>query len=65
MSLARNVETHGTANMIPFAWLDRILEWFTPDHLKNDVGMRKRVRMFLISHIFGPMASCPIPISPI
>ncbi len=42
--------------------LDALIDWFTPDHLKNDPHTKKRVRMFLISHLFGPILGAPIPI---
>jgi diguanylate cyclase (GGDEF)-like protein len=44
-----------------FSWLETTIEGLTPDHLKKDVHTRKRVRMFLISHIFGPFLGLPIP----
>ncbi len=43
--------------------LETAIDWLTPAHLKEDVHTRKRVRMFLISHMFGPITGAPIPIS--
>jgi diguanylate cyclase (GGDEF)-like protein len=43
--------------------LDPAIDWLTPAHLRKDVHTRKRVRMFLISHMFGPITGSPIPIS--
>ena len=34
--------------------MDRVIDWFMPDWLRGDVQSEKRVRMFLISHLFGP-----------
>ncbi|WP_188130471.1 ATP-binding response regulator [Neomesorhizobium albiziae] len=38
------------------------MDWFTPDALKVDPHVKKRVRMFLISHLFGPFLGFPIPL---
>ena len=42
--------------------LEALTDWLTPDILKADLDVRKRVQMFLISHIFGPLIATPIPI---
>jgi signal transduction histidine kinase/CheY-like chemotaxis protein len=42
--------------------LDRVIDWFMPDWLRGDVQSEKRVRMFLISHLFGPFLGHPITI---
>ncbi|UYO01155.1 MAG: response regulator [Devosia sp.] len=42
--------------------LQRLVAWFTPDDLKDDLHRRKRVQMFIISHIFGPIIATPIPV---
>ncbi|WP_127600022.1 ATP-binding protein [Nitratireductor alexandrii] len=42
--------------------LDALLEWLTPPQYRNDLHVQKRVRMFLISHMFGPIMGAPIPI---
>jgi len=42
--------------------LEALTEWLTPDRLKTDVHVRKRVQMFLISHLFGPLIATPIPV---
>jgi hypothetical protein len=42
--------------------LDQLIDWFTPENVKHDPHAKKRVRMFLISHLFGPMLGAPIPI---
>lgn len=47
--------------MTLFSWFGPLIEDLTPVHLKRDVHTRKRVRMFLISHMFGPFLGLPIP----
>ena len=42
--------------------LDALIDWFTPADVKDDPHAKKRVRMFLISHLFGPILGAPIPI---
>ena len=42
--------------------MDRVMDWFMPDWLRGDVQSEKRVRMFLISHLFGPFLGHPITI---
>ncbi len=42
--------------------LDKVIDWFMPDRLRGDVLSERRIRMFLISHIFGPVISHPITI---
>jgi signal transduction histidine kinase/ActR/RegA family two-component response regulator len=42
--------------------LNSFTDWLTPVHLRSDLHTRKRVQMFLISHIFGPFLGLPIPI---
>ena len=42
--------------------LEALTDWLTPDLLKADVHVRKRVQMFLISHVFGPLIATPIPL---
>ena len=42
--------------------LNRLILWFTPDHMKDKVTEYKNIRMFLISHLFGPFLSHPITI---
>jgi signal transduction histidine kinase/CheY-like chemotaxis protein len=42
--------------------MDRVIDWFMPDWLRGDVQSEKRVRMFLISHLFGPLLGHPITI---
>ncbi len=41
-------------------WLDVIIDWCTPEAVKADTHVKKRVRMFLMSHLFGPVLSSPI-----
>jgi len=41
---------------------DRFIEWLTPREFSGDIHAKKRVRMFLISHLFGPVISHPITI---
>ncbi len=40
----------------------RLVAWFTPDDIKDDLHTRKRVQMFIISHMFGPIIATPIPV---
>lgn len=40
----------------------RLVAWFTPDDIKGDLHARKRVQMFVISHMFGPIIATPIPV---
>ena len=42
--------------------MDHLIDWFMPDWLRGDVQSEKRVRMFLISHLFGPFLGHPITI---
>lgn len=42
--------------------LEALIDWFMPAEFSQDAHSRKRVRMFLISHIFGPILGAPIPI---
>jgi signal transduction histidine kinase/ActR/RegA family two-component response regulator len=42
--------------------LDQLIDWFTPPDVAGDLHAKKRVRMFLISHLFGPLLGAPIPI---
>jgi signal transduction histidine kinase/CheY-like chemotaxis protein len=45
-----------------WAMLDRTIADLTPEHMRDDVNVYKRVRMFLISHMFGPFLGHPITI---
>ncbi len=40
---------------------DRIIDWFIPDELLAEREMRTRARMFLVSHMFGPILGNVIP----
>ena len=42
--------------------LDQVTDWFTPEGVRDDPHAKKRVRMFLISHLFGPLLGAPIPL---
>jgi signal transduction histidine kinase/CheY-like chemotaxis protein len=42
--------------------LDSVIEWFMPARFRGDVLSERRIRMFLISHIFGPVISHPITV---
>jgi diguanylate cyclase (GGDEF)-like protein len=44
------------------AILDSVIDALTPGFLDQDGHLRTRVRMFLISHFFGPLLGLPIPI---
>ena len=41
--------------------LDGLIDWFMPDRFRGDVLSERRIRMFLISHIFGPILGLQIP----
>jgi signal transduction histidine kinase len=43
------------------ASLHAIIDWFIPEELLADREMRARARMFLISHMFGPILGNVIP----
>lgn len=43
------------------ATLTPITDWFIPSDLLADREMRTRARMFLISHMFGPILGNVIP----
>jgi signal transduction histidine kinase/ActR/RegA family two-component response regulator len=43
-------------------FLQRVMNWFVPEHLSGDLHTRKRVQMFIISHVFGPIIATPIPV---
>jgi diguanylate cyclase (GGDEF)-like protein len=45
-----------------FSLLESVIDTLTPSALEEDAHVRKRVRMFLISHLFGPLLGLPIPI---
>lgn len=45
---------------ISTAFIYSIVDWFIPDHIKKDVELVQRVRMFVISHMFGPFLGHPI-----
>jgi diguanylate cyclase (GGDEF)-like protein len=40
---------------------DALMEWLMPAHLGRDVHALKRVRMFLFSHLFGPLLGLQVP----
>lgn len=42
--------------------LDSLIDNLAPDIPGQDLHVSKRVRMFLISHLFGPLLGLPIPI---
>ena len=44
------------------AVFQRVMDWFVPAHMKGDLHTRKRVQMFIISHLFGPIIATPIPL---
>ncbi len=43
-------------------YLDSIVNWFVPDSILKDADKTKNVRMFLISHLMGPLLGHPITI---
>ena len=44
------------------AKLNQFIDYFVPDEMRNDIAKEKRVRMFLISHLMGPVISHPITV---
>ncbi len=42
--------------------LDHVIDMFMPDRFRGDALSERRVRMFLISHIFGPIIAHPTTI---
>lgn len=44
------------------ATIERAVNWFTPPEMGNNIHMRKRAAMFIISHMFGPFIATPIPL---
>ncbi len=42
--------------------VNKLLYWLTPEHMKDNISDYKNVRMFLISHLFGPLIAHPITI---
>lgn len=42
--------------------MDGLINWLMPDTYKGDLHREKRVRMFLISHLFGPLLGHPITV---
>lgn len=48
--------------MAILTFLQGVMNWFIPAHLSGDLHTRKRVQMFIISHIFGPIIATPIPL---
>ena len=38
-----------------------LLDWFIPDTIKADNDAHQRARMFLVSHVFGPIIGNTIP----
>ncbi|MBU1304726.1 MAG: response regulator [Alphaproteobacteria bacterium] len=39
-----------------------VVNWFIPENMAADLHTRKRVQMFIISHLFGPIIASPIPL---
>lgn len=48
--------------MDALASFQKFVNWFVPEHMSGDLHTRKRVQMFIISHIFGPIIATPIPV---
>lgn len=42
--------------------LNKLIDQFIPAHMHDDIAAEKRVRMFIISHLFGPFLGHPITI---
>ena len=47
--------------MTLLAAFQQLMNWFIPEQMYDDLHKRKRVQMFIISHIFGPIIATPIP----
>ena len=43
--------------------LTDLVDWFIPKHIGADREMRKQARMFLYSHIFGPIIGNSVPLA--
>ncbi|MGE0279334.1 MAG: ATP-binding protein [Rhizobiaceae bacterium] len=41
---------------------ETFIDWFIPAQARGDAQLRSRIRMFLISHVLGPVIGLPIPI---
>ncbi len=41
---------------------ESFIDWFVPAQARGDAQLRNRIRMFLISHLLGPIIGLPIPI---
>jgi signal transduction histidine kinase len=41
--------------------LDQAINWFIPATIKSDPELYQRARMFLISHVCGPIIALPLP----
>jgi signal transduction histidine kinase/ActR/RegA family two-component response regulator len=41
---------------------ESFVDWFVPARAHGDAQLRNRIRMFLISHLLGPIIGLPIPI---
>ena len=48
--------------MTLLAAFQQLMNWFIPEQMSQDLHKRKRVQMFIISHVFGPIIASPIPI---
>lgn len=48
--------------MAILTFLQGMMNWFIPAHLSGDLHTRKRVQMFIVSHVFGPIIATPIPL---
>jgi signal transduction histidine kinase len=51
-----------TFRKLSVAQLFKALDWFVPEELRSESEDHQRARMFLISHIAGPILSIPIPL---
>jgi len=40
--------------------LNSFIYWLTPSHMRDNISEHTNVRMFLISHLFGPLLGHPI-----
>ncbi|MGV8955997.1 MAG: ATP-binding protein [Cypionkella sp.] len=48
--------------MTALANFQRLMDWLTPEHMNANLHTRKRVQVFIVSHVFGPIIATPIPL---
>jgi signal transduction histidine kinase/CheY-like chemotaxis protein len=48
--------------MAELAGVGRFIAWLTPSNVADDLHLRQRMQLFVVSHLFGPLLATPIPI---